>query len=261
MSNKNNEKKGWRPGRNPLTLLIIIASALVIFIAIFAPVSYFSNKHAGETKYFQDASNVSALKAVYDEENITYYENASDYKEFVVKLEATQYNDVQEEMFNANDYNTKVETTTTNSSGEETTTVSYENEFSGDSIKFNLTISLQEGKEITNYKAITSDYYIYASLSVATNWIADHSVLTTLIKFTSSNLLNSYTKENYELKCKASYPARRTTVWPFFTTVDSPDVYLYLYYMDSKGNSHQDVIKYSYKEYRTSDTLGAIIKP
>lgn len=260
--NSNNNKKGWRPGRNPLTLIIILAAFLVIFIAIFTPVSYFSNKKAGQVEYFQDSDNVSALKAIYSKDNLMYYEDYTYYQDFKVKLEASSYNDVQREVFDANKYNNRVETTSVNSNNEEVTKVTYENEFSGDTIKFNLTLSLPEGKEdLSSYKPITSNYVVYASISVATNWIADHSILTTLIKFTDSNITSSVTKENYELKCKASYPARKTTVWPFYTTVESPDVYLYLYYLDSKGDVHQDIIKYPYSAYRTNNTNGAIIKP
>ena len=258
----NNEKKRWRPGRNLLTLILLIVLFALILLLIYVPTTITSNYKAGHVTYFQDVDSVTDLKSVYNEDEITYYENSSDYKDWTVKLEAYEYTDVQDALFIADNYNTRVETTETDTAGTETTKVSYENEFSGDKINFSITISLPEDKtDLSDYQTISGSYVIYAGLSTATNWIADHSTYSSTIKFTSTNITSAKTLTSKTITCKASYPARRTICWPVVKNVDSPDVYLYLYYKDSKGNSHQAVIRYEYKEYMTSDTIGAIIKP
>ena len=261
MSNKTEEKKSFKLGRNPITVLLALLIVFIIFISIFIPINIVHNKHLGEVKYFQDASDISTLKSIYDEDSVVYYDNYEDYNDFKVTLYATQYDDVLQDTFIEDDYNVKVEKTTTDSNGNETTTVSYENEYEGDAIKFKLKLELADGKTLSGYKTITSSYVVYASLSTATNWVADHSTLSSVIKFTTTSLENSIESNEYELRSKVSYPAKRTTCWPFSTTVDSPDVYLYIYYKDSKDKAHHAVIRYPYSTYRTSDTIGAIMKP
>ena len=259
---KENNKKGWRPGRNLLTLILAILILFVIALLIYIPTTIVSNYKAGHVEYFQDVSSVTDIANVYNKDEITYYDNSSDYKEWNIKLEAYQYTDVYEGLFIADDYNMRVETKETDSNGNETTSVKYENEFSGDKINFSITISLSEEKtDLSDYQTISSNYVIYAGLSTATNWIADHSVYSSTIKFTSNNITSSKTLTGKTITCKASYPAKRTICWPVVKNVDSPDVYLYLYYKDSKGNSHQAVIRYEYKEYMTENTIGAIVNP
>ena len=256
------ENKRWRPGRNLLTLILVIILFALILLCIYVPTTIVSNYKAGKVTYFQDVSSVTDLSNVYDEEEIVYYDNSSDYKDWVVKLEAYQYTDVQDALFIADNYNKRVETTETDTAGTETTKVTYEDEFSGDKINCSITISLPEDKsDLSDYSDISSKYVIYASLSVATNWIGDHVTLSSPIKVTENNIKNSKKLTGNTLKCKASYPARRTICWPVVKNVDSPDVYLYLYFKDSKGKSHQAVIRYTYKEYMTADTIGAIVNP
>lgn len=259
---KNEEKKRWRPGRNPLTLILVIVLFIVIMLLIYIPTTAVSNYKAGKVDYFQDVSSVSDLSKVYDAEKITYYDNKADYKNWAITLEAAEYVDVYDPVFNADDYNKRVETVNKDSEGNETTSVSYENPYSGDQINFSVTITLPDDKvDLSEYSTISSSYVIYAGLSTATNWIADHSVYTSTIKFTSTNITSAKTLTGKKITCKASYPAKRTICWPVVKNVDSPDVYLYLYYKDSKGNEHQDVIRYEYNDYMTENTNGAIVKP
>lgn len=256
------ENKGWRPGRNLLTLILVIILFALILLCIYVPTTIVSNYKAGKVTYFQDVDSVTDLKSVYNEDEIVYYENSSDYKDWIIKLEAYEYVDVQDALFIADNYNKRVETTEKDTAGTETTKVTYEDEFSGDKINFSITISLPEDKaDLSDYQTISSNYVIYAGLSTATNWIADHSVYSTTIKFTSNNITSAKTLTGKTITCKASYPARRTICWPIVKNVDSPDVYLYLYFKDSKGKSHQAVIRYTYNEYMTADTIGAIINP
>ncbi len=260
---KKENKKGWRPGRNPLTLLLVVGLLILVFLVIYIPTTIVSNYTAGKVDYFQDVSSVSDLSSIYDEENITYYDSSKDYTTWKITLEAYQYTDVLEDkVFNADEYNIRKETKTTDDDGNESVSVSYDNPFSGDKINFSVTFALPDDKtDLSGYSKITSSYVIYAGLSTATNWIADHSVYSSTIKVTGDNITSAKTLTGKTITCKASYPAKRTIIWPIVKNVDSPDVYLYLYYKDSKGITHQDVVRYEYKEYMTEDTIGAIVKP
>ena len=115
------ENKRWRPGRNLLTLILVIILFALILLCIYVPTTIVSNYKAGKVTYFQDVDSVTDLKNVYNEDEIVYYENSSDYKDWVVKLEAYQYTDVQDALFIADNYNKRVETTETDTAGTETT--------------------------------------------------------------------------------------------------------------------------------------------
>ncbi len=263
MAKNKNEKKKWRPGRNLLTLILAVAILILVLIIIYIPTSITSNYNAGKVEYFQDVSSVSDLKDKYNTEKITYYDKATDYTEWNVKLEAYEYKDNTEEVFVADEYNRRVETVTTDDEGNENVSVTYENPYDTekcDQINFSLTISLPEGKTDLSDYGTTGNYVIYAGLSIATNWIGDHATYSSAIKFNSNNILNSKTLTGKTITSKVSYPAKTNICWPVVKNIEAPDVYLYIYYKDSKGIAHQSVIRYEYREYMTPDTKGAIIK-
>ena len=234
MSNKNfdntDKKKGWRPGRNPLTFILLVLIVAIVFFAIWIPSDIISNKKAGDVSVFQDYANISNVSTYYNEDEITWL-NAGEFEDFDLTFYATQYEDKYDATYKKG------------------TTLA-----SGDELTFSLTLSSDSADGVATFSG--TSYFAYAALCIAEDWIGDYAD-SSYISFTPSNLTNG-TAKTPSVTSTVSYPAKAKMWGPFYKTVKTPDVYLYLVYNTSKQKQKQYIIKYTYNDYMTSSTSGAI---
>lgn len=237
MAKINEEKrKGWRPGRNLLTLILLIIILFVIFLAIYIPTTISKSYNEGKVEYFQDYDSITYVKDYYNKDKVEYIENSSDFNVFNVTLKATSYTDNKDDVY-----------------------VIGKDSGNGDKIKFSLAIEQKDTDNPVSFSTVPSTtYVIYAALCTATNWVGDHGY-TTALRYTADNIKNNYSRTT-TLECNVSYPVKKTICWPFSKTIDTPDVYLYIFYFDDYQKEHHYVVRYTYDEYITSDTEGRIIK-
>ena len=235
-----NEKKRWRPGRNLLTFILLILIIIIIFFAIWIPSSISKAKKNGNVSVFQNHANITNISTYYDESKITRL-NAGEFDKFDLTFSASEYEDVLDKTYVKGNTLTK-----------------------GDKISFNVALSASSTDGIATFSQTNSDgsstqssYFAYAALCIAEDWIGDYAN-SSYIAFTPTNLTNG-TNKTVSVTSTVSYPAMVKTWGPFYKTVKTPDVYLYLVYNTSRQTQEQFIIKYTYKDYMTSSTSGAII--
>lgn len=236
---KNKEKKGWRPGRNLLTLILAIIILFIVFIAIYIPTSISKSYNEGKTTYFEKYESISYISSVYNADDIEFYDS-KDFNIFELKLEATKYYDALDKVYKV---------------GEDE---------ANDEITVNLTVSQKDIDDPVKFSTLhtetSTDYVMYAGFSLSTDWVKDQGYSTSGIRISKTDIDEGNEKTKNKITSNISYPAKKTTCWPFSVTVDSPAIYVYLYYEDDYQKAHSYVVRFAYESYMTDDTIGGIIK-
>ena len=242
MAKENNERKHFKFGRNLGTILIILGSALLIFMVCLIIERVNANKKIMESvKPFSD-TNTASVAADLDPDNVERYD-AKDFTYFKLDLQCSEYIDGYDKTV------IKKKNKTTSLSDSEK-----------DKVKFK--IKIEKTDETDESKLDSSSYVCYMAISLAKNKLGDENYSSTYKKFGSDDNLYSTTYTNFAaITSSYSYPVKIKS-WPYTTKISSPDAYVYIRYnalINGRLTAKEFVVKYTYDEYMTKDTTGAII--
>lgn len=107
----------------------------------------------------------------------------------------------------------------------------------------------------------SSTNLVKTGVCVCANWIGFESYQSSLQQYNNSYITNNSAR-TASVKCDTKFPAKAST-WPIKVTVDSPEIYLYLYYRTQENAlyvDHSYILHYTYFDVWTENTKGGIIK-
>ena len=242
-SNKEKKQGGFKFGRNLGSFLIIIASLVLLFLLIAIPYSYISTASLNKAKVFEGQSIYTEYMEKYnaykDKPNstITYkpvrFTKANKFDAFDLRLECKEY---------IHDYR--------DDKGKVTFDLS---------VKWNEATTAMAEQNKLNPIPGSSYNTVNTAVALASDWV----------KFSGYSyergLRVEYDKEaaigtNYVITDVPKYPLFAKT-WPIKVKVPTPTAYVFLSfsYSSNKGTINEAyVVEFSYNQYMTDSTVGAI---
>ena len=234
---KNNKKKEKMAPRAIIKIVILISIVVLIVLIpfIYSGVTYITawnnnlvTPYAKTVTKNDDGTETTTDKISGVELDNVKRMDGKDFNLFTITFEATYYND------RADEKGTDIQT-----------------------VKFSLKVTKNENSP-EGLKTISSSstYYFKAGVALCSNWIKLDSYSTSLTSFALDSA------KTLTVKCPNQFPAKAST-WPIPVTVESPDCYLYFYYLtqeNGKEVKNSYILKYTYQEYMTSTTEGGIRK-
>lgn len=237
---KDTNKKGFRPGRNLGTLLIIIGAVLLICLVVLSVerCKAWSDLKTNVTAY-SDKDKASYVKDQIDLDNVERVSSKKfDYMD--VTFYCKTYTDNQESYY------------VKKKSSDEAT--------NKDQIIFKLKLAKNSN---TGLQRSVDGVICYVNVGIASDVIGDEAYATKLQSFTDSTMFQT-NEVTFTVNSTVSYPCKVKS-WPFSKTIKSPTAYVYIKYLTYDKNGNQDtkefVIKYKYSEYMTSNSEKGIIEP